>query len=252
MVSLLEVSGLSVRYGGIAAVNDVSFTVRQEQVLVILGSNGAGKTSTLRAVMSLERKAAGSVRFRDIDITKWRPHRTARAGLTLVPEGRRIFAPLTVEENLLLGAFTKSRLQARSEMDRVYSLFPVLHERRSGRAGLLSGGEQQMLAFGRALMSGPELIMMDEPSMGLAPSTVELVMQKVGEIAATGVGILMVEQNAAAAFEVSTDAIVLERGEIVLTGTTTELSTSPLVVKAFLGDKAMDDHPADAAAEVER
>jgi branched-chain amino acid transport system ATP-binding protein len=163
----------------------------------------------------------------------------ARAGLVLVPEGRRVFAPLSVYENLLLGGYTNKSKARRAELlESVFTMFPILGERRKQPAGLLSGGEQQMLAFGRAMMAEPKVMLMDEPSMGLSPAMVERIMDAIGDIAKTGIGILMVEQNAMAALEVAESAIVLERGHIVLSGTADEIRTHPDVVKAFLGDKA--------------
>lgn len=236
---LLEVEHVSVRYGSVVAVADVSCTVDEGEIVVVVGPNGAGKTSLLRGIAALERKTAGAVRFRGRDISKWRTHRIVRNGLALVPEGRRIFAPLSVEENLLVGGFAVPSSQRASDLEQAYALFPVLHDRRSRPAGLLSGGEQQMLAIGRALMSSPALIMMDEPSMGLAPVVVDLVMEKVHEIAAqTGTGILMVEQNAAAASRIANSMVVLERGEVKVAGPAELLRSDAKVIRAFLGDKA--------------
>jgi branched-chain amino acid transport system ATP-binding protein len=240
-VTLLEIVGLHVRYGGVAAVRGIDFSADAGEVSVVLGPNGAGKSSSLRAVTGLVKASGGTVALSGNDISRWAPHRIARAGLTLVPEGRRVFAPLTVEENLLIGGYTNRSAKRRKEiLDRAYEMFPVLHERRAGSAGLLSGGEQQMLAFGRALMADPKVILMDEPSMGLSPAMVDFVMGAVAEIAATGIGVLMVEQNAAAALEVATRGVVLERGEIILTGTASELRSHPDVVKAFLGASAVE------------
>jgi branched-chain amino acid transport system ATP-binding protein len=179
------------------------------------------------------------VRWADSDISTWPSFKVARAGLVLVPEGRRVFAPLSVYENLLLGGYTNKSKARRAELlESVFTMFPILGERRKQPAGLLSGGEQQMLAFGRAMMAEPKVMLMDEPSMGLSPAMVERIMDAIGDIAKTGIGILMVEQNAMAALEVAESAIVLERGHIVLSGTADEIRTHPDVVKAFLGDKA--------------
>ncbi|MGI5242256.1 ABC transporter ATP-binding protein [Dactylosporangium sp. CA-139066] len=235
----LEVQELGVHYGGIMAVRRVDLAVEEGQVFVVLGPNGAGKTSTVRAISGLIRGSAGRVVFNGKDISRAPSHRIARAGLVMVPEGRRIFAPLSVEENLLIGGYANKDARNReSTLASCFEMFPVLRERRNERAGLLSGGEQQMLAFGRALMADPKMILMDEPSMGLSPAMVDQIMASVAAIAARGIAILMVEQNAAAALPVATDAVVLERGEIVLRGSARELASHPDVVTAFLGESA--------------
>jgi len=237
---LLEVEGLEVRYGTVMAVRGINLAVEPGTIKVVLGSNGAGKTSSLRAICGLQRKYAGTVRWNGQNISKWPSYRIARLGLVLVPEGRRIFSPLSVEENLLLGAYASRQRKRRAEtLERVYGLFPHLLERRNGQAGLLSGGEQQMLAFGRAMMAEPEIILADEPSMGLSPAMVDIVMSSIDAIARTGIGILMVEQNANAALAVAESAIVLERGEVILTGSAEEVRTHPDVVRAFLGADAV-------------
>jgi branched-chain amino acid transport system ATP-binding protein len=244
-VALLEVRGLVVRYGGVTAVRGVDLTVDEGRVEVVLGSNGAGKTSSLRTISGLQRQSAGTIQWDGRDISKWPAFRVARAGLVLVPEGRRVFAPLTVEQNLLLGAYTNRDKQRREDvLERVYDLFPVLVERRSGRAGLLSGGEQQMLAFGRAMMAEPKVILADEPSMGLSPAMVDVVMGSISQIAKTGIGVLMVEQNANAALGVADSAVVIERGQIVLRGSAAEVRSHPDVVRAFLGEGANSSEPA--------
>jgi branched-chain amino acid transport system ATP-binding protein len=243
-VALLEVRGLEVRYGGVTAVRGVDLTVEEGRVEVVLGSNGAGKTSSLRSISGLQRQSAGSIQWDGRDISKWPAYRVARVGLVLVPEGRRVFAPLTVEQNLLLGAYTNRDKQRRQDvLERVYDLFPVLVERKSGRAGLLSGGEQQMLAFGRAMMAEPKVILADEPSMGLSPAMVDVVMGSIAQIAKTGIGVLMVEQNANAALEVADSAVVIERGQIVLRGSAAEVRSHPDVVRAFLGESANSPEP---------
>ena len=236
---LLEVHDLHVRYGGVIAVRGIDLSVDEGRVEVVLGANGAGKTSTLRAICGQLRQSQGHVRWADSDISTWPSFKVARAGLVLVPEGRRVFAPLSVYENLLLGGYTNKSKARRAELlESVFTMFPILGERRKQPAGLLSGGEQQMLAFGRAMMAEPKVMLMDEPSMGLSPAMVERIMDAIGDIAKTGIGILMVEQNAMAALEVAESAIVLARGHIVLSGTADEIRTHPDVVKAFLGDKA--------------
>lgn len=244
-MALLEVRGLVVRYGGVTAVRGVDLTVDEGRVEVVLGSNGAGKTSSLRTISGLQRQSAGTIQWDGRDISKWPAFRVARVGLVLVPEGRRVFAPLTVEQNLLLGAYTNRDKQRRQDvLERVYDLFPVLVKRRSGRAGLLSGGEQQMLAFGRAMMAEPKVILADEPSMGLSPAMVDVVMGSIAQIAKTGIGVLMVEQNASAALEVADSAVVIERGQIVLRGSAAEVRSHPDVVRAFLGEGANSSEPA--------
>jgi branched-chain amino acid transport system ATP-binding protein len=233
-MSSLEISGLEVRYGGLVAVRGIDVTVGEGEIVLVIGANGAGKSSTLNAVSGRIRGSAGSVHFAGRDITRWPAHRVAREGLVLVPEGRRVFAPLTVEQNLLLGGFNTQRRRRTELLDEVYAMFPILEERRNGPAGLLSGGEQQMLAFGRALMSEPKLMLLDESSMGLAPVIIASIMRAITEIARRGPSILMVEQNVAA-FEVADRAYVLEQGEIVLDGPAADVADDPLVLRAFLG-----------------
>jgi branched-chain amino acid transport system ATP-binding protein len=237
-VSILQVEALKVHYGGIAAVRQVDLRVQPGEVLALLGANGAGKSSTLRAIVGLVGHD-GTVEWDGADVSRWRPHRIALRGVVLVPEGRKVFDPLTVEENLLLGAYgQKSGSLRRDTLSTVVDMFPVLGERSQQKAGLLSGGEQQMLAFGRALMSQPRIILMDEPSLGLAPVVVERVMESVAQIASTGIGVLMVEQNARMALKVATRGAVLERGAIKTEGTAAELSQDTAILEAFLGNKA--------------
>jgi branched-chain amino acid transport system ATP-binding protein len=233
----LELKGLTVDYGQVRAVRGIDLAVESREIFVLLGANGAGKSSTLRAVTGLI-KSRGTVTWDGHDISAKPAHRIAQLGLVLVPEGRRIFSPLTVEENLKLGAYSVKGKSQREGLDRTYSMFPILGERRHGPAGLLSGGEQQMLAFGRALMADPEMILMDEPSMGLAPALVDVVMNKAAEIAASGIGVLMVEQNAAVALRIAQRAAVLDRGQITLRGSAEELQHHEEVLRAFLGAKA--------------
>jgi branched-chain amino acid transport system ATP-binding protein len=245
-VPTLEITELSVRYGGIQAVRNVSLTVDSAETVVLLGANGAGKSSSLRAIAGLVR-STGTIRWKDTDISRWPAHRRARSGLVLVPEGRRVFSPLSVEDNLLLGAYTqRSRQRQRATMAEVYEMFPNLAHRRTANAGLLSGGEQQMLAFGRAMMADPAMILMDEPSMGLAPIMVDMVMDAVGAIARRGIGVLMVEQNAVAALDIAGRAAVLDRGKIVAEAPAAELREDPAVLRAFLGSQAV------GAARIER
>jgi branched-chain amino acid transport system ATP-binding protein len=235
-MSVLEVDGLVVRYGPVTAVRDVHLRLDEGQVAVVLGANGAGKTSTLNALSGALRPAAGTIRFAGADITRAPAHRVARAGLVQVPEGRRIIGPLTVDENLRLGAYhVRSKRRVDELLREMYALFPILEERRDKPGGLLSGGEQQMLAFGRALMSEPKVLLLDEPSMGLAPIMVDRIVEAVGRIAERGLSILMVEQNAAAAFELADHAYVLEQGEVILDGAVEDVKNDPLVLRAFLG-----------------
>jgi branched-chain amino acid transport system ATP-binding protein len=235
-MAMLEVDDLVVRYGQVTAVHGISLRVEQGQVVSLLGSNGAGKTSTLNALSGALKPASGRIVFDGEEITGRPSHRVARAGLVQVPEGRRIIGPLTVEENLQLGAYNqRSGARIKTLLSDVYELFPILHERRDNAGGLLSGGEQQMLAFGRALMSEPKVLLLDEPSMGLAPIMVDRIIDAVGRIAERGISILMVEQNAAAAFELATYAYVLEQGELILEGTVDTVKSDPLVLRAFLG-----------------
>jgi branched-chain amino acid transport system ATP-binding protein len=235
-MSLLDVTGLSVRYGRIVGVRSMDLHLDEGEVVVVVGANGAGKSSLLNAICGLVPCAKGRVTFQGRDVTGWASHRTARLGLVQVPEGRKIFAPLSVEDNLLVGAYTLKDRDRRDEITAsIFEMFPVLEERRDSPGGLLSGGEQQMLAFGRALMADPKLLLLDEPSMGLAPVMVDVVTEAIGKIAARGLSILMVEQNAGAAFSVASRAYVLEQGKVVLEGPTEKIANDPLVLKAFLG-----------------
>jgi branched-chain amino acid transport system ATP-binding protein len=235
-VALLEVSGLEVRYGAIEAVRGVSFSVDEGQIVSLIGANGAGKSSTLLALSGLVRPSAGMVRLGGVDITGWRSDRIVRAGLVQVPEGRSILGPLSVEENLVLGAWVQpDRAAARSDLAKVYSLFPRLADRRRQAGGTLSGGEQQMLAIGRALMSRPRLLLLDEPSMGLAPLLINAVFEIIQAVNREGTTVLLVEQNARKALKISGSAAVVEHGRIVRTGTSAELLDDPAVARAFLG-----------------
>ena len=235
-MALLEVSNLSVRYGGVEAVRDVSFSVDEGGIVALIGANGAGKSSTLLALSGLVRPWSGAIRFAGEDITGVRADRIVRTGLVHVPEGRAILRPLSVEENLELGAWTRRDEAAmRAARDRVYGLFPRLAERRRLQAGSLSGGEQQMLAIGRALMSSPRLILLDEPSMGLAPVLVAEVFGMIQSIHASGTAILLVEQNARQAMRISTRTIVLSHGRLLREGPSPAMLSDPLIVEAFLG-----------------
>jgi branched-chain amino acid transport system ATP-binding protein len=235
---LLEVSGLRVNYGGICAVKGIDLEVREGELVCLIGANGAGKSSTLRAVCGLLPARAGSVRYDGNDIAGIAIHEMPRRGLVMVPEGRGIFPQLTVAENLSMGAFTRSDAGIVRDTERQYETFPRLKERRAQIAGTLSGGEQQMLAMGRALMARPKLLLLDEPSMGLAPRLVAKIFDIVRDIARQGVTILLVEQNARLALEVSSRGYVMESGNISLAGEAKQLLENPKVREAYLGETA--------------
>lgn len=231
---MLNVSKLSASYGGIAAVEDISLEVRPGQFVALLGSNGAGKSTTLRTIAGLHPPKSGSILLGDTDITGLKTHRVVRHGLALVPEGRMVVGSLTVEENLLMSAYAK-RTRDSDPLEDIYSLFPRLKERRHQVAGLLSGGEQQMLAVGRALATSPDVILLDEPSMGLAPSIVDIVLEAIITLHDSGQSILMVEQNAALVLPICDYAYVLQRGRIVAGGTPESLRDSKEIAEAYLG-----------------
>jgi branched-chain amino acid transport system ATP-binding protein len=233
---LLEVRDLHVSYGEIRALKGVSFGVGQGEVVALLGNNGAGKTTTLRAVSGMLAAREGDVLFEGASLLGVASHAIVRLGITHVPEGRRIFNRLSVVENLEMGAYTRSDAGVREDIDRVFSIFPRLKERRDQVAGTLSGGEQQMLAIGRALMAKPRLLLLDEPSMGLAPVLVEQIFETVLTINKQGVTILLVEQNAAMALSIAGRGYVLETGGIVLEGTARDLADNPEVRRAYLGE----------------
>jgi branched-chain amino acid transport system ATP-binding protein len=233
---VLEVRDLHVSYGEIRALKGVSFGVGQGEVVALLGNNGAGKTTTLRAVSGMLAAREGDVLFEGASLLGVASHAIVRLGITHVPEGRRIFNRLSVVENLEMGAFTRSDVGVREDIDRVFSIFPRLKERRDQVAGTLSGGEQQMLAIGRALMARPRLLLLDEPSMGLAPVLVEQIFETVLTINKQGVTILLVEQNAAMALSIAGRGYVLETGGIVLEGTARDLADNPEVRRAYLGE----------------
>ena len=235
-MALLEVNNLEVYYGVICALKGISFHVNEGEIVSLIGANGAGKTTMMQSVVGIIPKKSGSVMFDGQDITKTPCHKIVQLGMTQVPEGRRIFQELSVYENLMMGAYTvKDQQRFKAELDKVYDLFPRLAERRKQIAGTLSGGEQQMLAMSRALMSNPKLLMLDEPSMGLAPILVDQIFSIIKELHAAGTTILLVEQNASKALEISDRAYVLETGNITLTGTGKELMQSSEVQKAYLG-----------------
>jgi branched-chain amino acid transport system ATP-binding protein len=236
-VNVLEVRNLATGYGDIRAVWDVSLQVRSGEVTVLLGRNGAGKTTTLRAVAGLNRADAGSITFDGRDITGVPAHRRVGAGIGLVQEGKRIFRRRTVEENLLLGGYTRglSKRKLRAELEPVYAMFPVLADRRTAVAGQLSGGQQQMLAIGQALMAEPSLLMLDEPSGGLAPAIVADVMATVATLKASGIGVLLVEQAVMAAFEVADRVVVLDVGRVVLDRPASEIPDVDALTEAYFG-----------------
>ncbi|HEV2011903.1 MAG TPA: ABC transporter ATP-binding protein [Candidatus Limnocylindria bacterium] len=235
-MALLELKGIDALYGRVRALRDVTIAVDQGEVVALIGSNGAGKTTTLRTISGLMHPPSGSIMFDGKDITRTPAHKIVGLGICQSPEGRRLFPRMQVIDNLRMGAFLrKDPAGVQKDMDRVFELFPRLKERTTQLAGTLSGGEQQMLAIGRALMSKPKLLMLDEPSLGLAPILVETIFQIVREINAQGIPILLVEQNAHKALEVAHRAYVLETGSIVKTGSGKELLDSPDVQRAYLG-----------------
>ena len=233
---MLKVSNLSVSYGGIHAVKEISFEVPEGKIVTLIGSNGAGITSTLRAISGLL-KVKGSITLNNQELIGRQANKIVEAGIVMSPEGRRVFADFTVEENLLMGAYTRNDTPGiQSDMEFVYQLFPRLLERRKQKAGNLSGGEQQMLAVGRALLASPKLLMLDEPSLGLAPLVCEDIFNVIKKINKEGVTVLLVEQNAKRALELSDYAYVLETGTISLQGTGEELMNDPRVQAAYLGE----------------
>lgn len=235
---MLEVTGLKVAYGGIQAVKGVTFHVDEGEMVALIGANGAGKTSVMKALAHmLPHGVLGSVRYRGVELTKLAPHQIIETGVALVPEGRGVFQRLTIHENLVMGAYSRNdKAQIGRDMDHVYGLFPRLKEREQQLAGTMSGGEQQMLAIGRALMSKPKLLLLDEPSMGLAPIMVQKIFEVVQMVRKEGMTILLVEQNAKLALEVSDRGYVMEHGEITITDDAKALLASPKVREAYLGE----------------
>jgi len=236
-VSLLALEKVEVAYGGIRAVKGIDLEVAQGEMVCLIGANGAGKSTTLRAITGLVHAAAGRIRYDGQEIGGLRVHEIARRGLAMVPEGRGVFPQLTIEENLGMGAYARrDRAAVKADQEHAYHLFPRLHERRAQTAGTLSGGEQQMLAIARALMSRPRLLLLDEPSMGLAPLMVERIFEVIRAIAAEGVTLLLVEQNARLALEVSHRGYVLDGGLVTISAPAAELLGDPRIREAYLGE----------------
>jgi branched-chain amino acid transport system ATP-binding protein len=240
MAALLELSDVKVRYGVIEAVRGISLTVNEGEIVTLIGGNGAGKTTTLRAISMVHGPSAGSIKFQGEDITHLKSHDVVEKGIIQVPEGRHIFPNMSVQENLTMGAFQRdkaTKAELNDELDHIYGLFPVLKERLKQAGGTLSGGEQQMLAIGRALMAKPKLLMLDEPSMGLAPQIVERVFQVIEEVNSQGIPVLLIEQNAAMALQAASRGYVIETGEIVLEDDAMKLLGNDQVRKAYLGEE---------------
>ena len=235
-MTLLSVRGLVAGYGGITAIKGIDLDVNEGEIVTLIGSNGAGKSTTLRTVSGLLRARTGSVTFQGRDIGRLPAHKIVTLGISHVPEGRGIFQTLTVLDNLQMGAYTRRDNEVDADLEHIYELFPRLHERRSQQAGTLSGGEQQMLAIGRAMMARPRLLLLDEPSMGLSPLLVETIFATIQRISQQGATILLVEQNAAMALEIADRAYVLESGAITLSGTGAELAMDDNVRRAYLGE----------------
>ncbi|HWS42552.1 MAG TPA: ABC transporter ATP-binding protein [Pseudoflavonifractor sp.] len=232
---MLKIEGLHTYYGNIHALKGIDVEIGEGEIVSLIGSNGAGKSTTLNTIAGLVRASEGKITFQGRDITNVAPYNLVKLGMSLSPEGREVFASLTVEENLRLGAFSKKdKAQISASFDRVYDLFPRLKERVSQQAGTLSGGEQQMLAIGRALMSEPKLLLLDEPSLGLAPNIVQMIFSLITDINRQGTTILLIEQNANMALSVSNRAYVLETGKITMSGDARDLADDPRVKKAYL------------------
>ena len=235
METILKVEGINVYYGAIHAIKDISFEVNKGEIVTLIGANGAGKTTTQQTISGLLHTRTGSITFQGQNITNIRADKLVSRGLAQVPEGRRVFLQMSVQENLEMGAYTQPQAGVPKDLEMVFELFPRLKERRNQVAGTLSGGEQQMLAMGRAMMSHPKLLMLDEPSMGLAPLLVEQIFEIIKNLNKQGSTILLVEQNAQMALSVAHRGYVLETGKIVTTGTGEELIRSPEIKKAYLG-----------------
>jgi branched-chain amino acid transport system ATP-binding protein len=234
--ALLALDNVNTYYGHIHALSGISMSVQKGEIVTLIGANGAGKTTTLKTISGLLHPKAGSVTFEGTDISRTAAHLLVRKGIGHAPEGRRIFSRLTVLENLQMGGYTRKPAETKDDLERVMSLFPLLRERVSQKGGTLSGGEQQMLAIGRALMSRPRVLLLDEPSLGLAPILVQQIFSIIREINAQGTTILLVEQNALQALAVANRGYVLQTGRVVLTGSSSELSSNEMVRKAYLGE----------------
>ena len=232
---VLQLRGVASHYGPIQALHGIDLEVRPGQLVALVGANGAGKTTLLRAISGVQPVSSGVISFGGEDITRWAPDRRVRAGVCQVPEGRQVFGPMSIEDNLRLGAYTRPRGELAADLERVYGLFPVLKEKRLLAAGMLSGGQQQMLAMARALMGHPTLLLLDEPSMGLAPLLIAEIFRIVESLRAQGITILLVEQNAHAALAIADVGYVIETGAIVLSGPGPELLNNAQVQSAYLG-----------------
>jgi branched-chain amino acid transport system ATP-binding protein len=234
---MLKVENISVNYGAIQALRNVSFDISKGEIVALIGANGAGKTTILNSISNIVPSVSGKILLEGKEISKLPPHDIVKLGISQVPEGRRVFAKMSVLENLEMGAYTRNdKKEIAADIEKIFQRFPRLNERKKQAAKTLSGGEQQMLAMGRALMSRPKLLLLDEPSMGLAPMLVEQIFQIIEEINATGTTILLVEQNANMALSIAHRAYVLETGEVVLQGDAKELASNPEVRKAYLGE----------------
>jgi branched-chain amino acid transport system ATP-binding protein len=236
MTSILKVSNLAVAYGGIQAVKGVSFEVREGELVSLIGANGAGKTTTLKALTGLQPIAGGTVEFMGKPIAGQGAWDLVRQGLVMVPEGRGTFTRMTITENLMMGAYIRKDKEIDADIEKVFALFPRLKERRAQLAGTMSGGEQQMLAMGRALMARPKLLLLDEPSMGLSPIMVDKIFEVVNDIHQQGVTVLLVEQNASRALQLANRGYVMDSGEVTMTGSGAELLAAPKVRAAYLGE----------------
>ncbi|MBC7995834.1 MAG: ABC transporter ATP-binding protein [Rhizobacter sp.] len=234
--TFLKVSGLKVAYGGIQAVKGVSFEVNEGELVSLIGANGAGKTTTLKAITGLQPVAAGEIEYLGKSIKGQGAWDLVKQGLVMVPEGRGVFSRMTITENLLMGAFVRNDKEIDADIDKVFGIFPRLKERRNQLAGTMSGGEQQMLAMGRALMARPKVLLMDEPSMGLSPIMVDKIFEVVADIAKQGVTILLVEQNASRALQLANRGYVMESGEVTMSGEASALLSDPKVRAAYLGE----------------
>lgn len=233
---LLKIEDLHTNYGAIHALKGISLEVNEGEIVCLIGSNGAGKTTLVNSIVGIVKSSSGTITFDGKDITHVPAHAMTKAGIGISPEGREVFPELTVEENLRIGAFiVKDQNQIKESYERVYALFPRLKERTTQLAGTLSGGEQQMLAVGRALMSNPKMILLDEPSLGLAPNFVEMIFSMIKEINKQGVTVLLIEQNANMALQVSQRAYVLENGLVSMSGNASDIANDPMVKKAYLG-----------------